>query len=237
VKKTFGDKIIKYVTNVGLPLDTRGWSKNEAPPYDGIAEFWTDMTVEELGQAIRDTAHIRWLRAARRQLRHRVGGTDRTSAACSVFKVSRGYLSMFTTKQMIPRVLGMLLAACLLVAPITTSFDFSLPNFRPPPLYLIEGYLDRAPQDAEIVDRIDITAQGRRHTLLITRYGMPGETGLDRYLSRVMAESFAIQGASEDVERLAGAPSGTKIAGTFAAYTGSSPWLLIVDLTAPAPKP
>jgi EthD domain-containing protein len=41
VKKTFGDKIIKYVTNVGLPLDTPGWSRNEAPPYDGIAEFWT----------------------------------------------------------------------------------------------------------------------------------------------------------------------------------------------------
>jgi EthD domain len=40
VKKTFGDKILKYVTNVGLPLDTRGWSRKEAPPYDGIAEFW-----------------------------------------------------------------------------------------------------------------------------------------------------------------------------------------------------
>src|SRR5262249_6865477 len=31
VKKTFGDKILKYVTNVGLPLDTHGWSRNEAP--------------------------------------------------------------------------------------------------------------------------------------------------------------------------------------------------------------
>jgi uncharacterized protein (TIGR02118 family) len=60
VKKTFGEKIIKYVTNVGLPLDTRGWSRNEAPPYDGIAEFWIDMTVEELDQAIRETAHILW---------------------------------------------------------------------------------------------------------------------------------------------------------------------------------
>jgi uncharacterized protein (TIGR02118 family) len=60
VKKTFGEKIIKYVTNVGLPLDTRGWSRNEAPPYDGVAEFWIDMTVEELGQAIRETAHILW---------------------------------------------------------------------------------------------------------------------------------------------------------------------------------
>jgi hypothetical protein len=131
----------------------------------------------------------------------------------------------------------MLLAACLLVAANTTAFEFSPPNFNAPSLYLIEGYLDRAPRDAEIVDRIAITVQGRRHTLLITRYGMPGETGPDRYLSRVLPQPFAIQGGSEDVERLAGAPPGTKIAGTFAAYTGSSPWLLIVDLTAPAPEP
>jgi len=60
VKKTFGDKIVKYVTNVGLPLDTRGWSRSEAPPYDGIAEFWIDMTVEELARAIRDTADVLW---------------------------------------------------------------------------------------------------------------------------------------------------------------------------------
>jgi hypothetical protein len=169
-----------------------------------------------------------------------VAMTEGTFAPGSVLKVNRGYLSMFTTKRTIPCVLGMLLAACLLIAAQTTSFAFSasLPNFRPPPLYLIEGYLDRAPKEADVLDRIGITAQGRRHTLLITRYATPGETGLDRYLSRVvMAHSFAIQGAPEDVDRLAGAPSGTKIAGTFAAYTGSSPWLLIVDLTAPPPKP
>jgi hypothetical protein len=144
---------------------------------------------------------------------------------------------MFTTKRTIPRVLGMLVAACLLVATHASSVDFSvLNNFHRPPLYIIEGYLDRAPKEAEIVDRIDITVQGRRHTLLIARYATPGETGLDRYLSRVMAQSFAIQGASEEVDRLAGAPPGTKIAGTFAAYTGGSPWLLIVDLVAPPPK-
>jgi hypothetical protein len=170
-------------------------------------------------------------------LRRRVAIADGTFAPGSVFKVNRGYLSMFTTKRTIPRVLGMLLAACLLVAAQTTSFALSA-YFRPPPLYLIEGYLDRAPKEADVLDRIDITAQGRRHTLLITRYATPGETGLDRYLSRVvMAQSFAIQGATEEVDRLAGAPPGTKIAGTFAAYTGGSPWLLIVDLTAPPPKP
>ncbi len=50
-----------------------------------------------------------------------------------------------------------------------------------------------------------------------------------------MAQPFAIEGTSEEVDRLADAPPGTKIAGMFAAYTHGSPWLLITDLTAPAP--
>ena len=32
VKKTFGDKILKYVTNVGLPLDTRAGRGTKRPP-------------------------------------------------------------------------------------------------------------------------------------------------------------------------------------------------------------
>jgi hypothetical protein len=71
--------------------------------------------------------------------------------------------------------------------------------------------------------------------LLVTRYGTPGETGLDRYLSRVMAQPFTIEGTSEDVARLANAPPGTKISGTFAVYTKGPPALLITDLVEPAP--
>jgi hypothetical protein len=146
---------------------------------------------------------------------------------------------MFAMKRTIPRTLGrLLLAACLLVVVRTASFALSpwSGDLHQPSLYIIEGYLDRAPRDAKVQDQIDITAHGRRHTLLVTRYGTPGETGLDRYLSRVMAQPFAIQGTSADVDRLVNAPAGTKIAGTFAAYTGGSPSLLIADLTAPAPK-
>lgn len=58
VKKTLGPKIIRYVTNVGLPLDVRGWSKDEAPPFDGIAEFWLDIEPADLEAVIRETAHI-----------------------------------------------------------------------------------------------------------------------------------------------------------------------------------
>ena len=145
---------------------------------------------------------------------------------------------MSTMKWMLFRAFTMLPAACLLVASRAASFAFSPspPFLHQPSLYVIEGYLDRAPQGAQVQDGIDISANGRRRTLLVTRYGTPGETGLDRYLSRVMAQPFTLRGTSQDVDRLVNAPPGTKIAGTFAAYTQGSPWLLIQDLTAPAPS-
>jgi hypothetical protein len=133
---------------------------------------------------------------------------------------------------------GLLPAAIylLLAAPVAAADLAPSPPFLPQPsLYVIEGYLDRAAQGIEIRDRIEISVDGRRRTLLVTRYGTPGQTGLDRYLSRVMAKPFTIKGTSENVERLIAAPPGTKIAGTFAAYTQGSPWLLIQDLTEPAP--
>ena len=146
---------------------------------------------------------------------------------------------MFAIQRPISAMFGsFLVAAALLVADRSPASAFSLwpEDLHQPSLYVIEGYLDRAPQGTKIQDRIDISAQGRQHTLLVTRYGTPGETGLDRYLSRVMARPFVIRGASEQVERLMDAPPGTKVAGTFAAYTHGSPWLRIADLTAPAPK-
>ena len=144
---------------------------------------------------------------------------------------------MFTLTRIVPRAFGSLLAAaCFLVAARSLAFS-AWPNDLPQPShYVIEGYLDHGPKDANICDRIDIVAHGKRHTLLVTHYGTPGETGLDRYLSRVMAKPFDIWGTSEDVDRLVDAPPGTKIAGTFAAYTQGAPSLLIADLTEPEPK-
>ena len=72
---------------------------------------------------------------------------------------------------------------------------------------------------------------------LITRYATPGETGLDRYLSRVMAQSFAVQGASEDVDRLARCAVWNEGRGHVRRVDGQWALLLIVDLTAPAPNP
>jgi hypothetical protein len=104
-----------------------------------------------------------------------------------------------------------------------------------PVYYIIEGYLDRAPKNVQIRDRIDIMVEGRRRTLLVARYGTPGETGLDHYLSRIMAKPFGISGTQEELDSLVEAPTGTRIAGTFAAYTQGAPWLLIANLAEPAP--
>jgi hypothetical protein len=130
-----------------------------------------------------------------------------------------------------------LAAACVFVARpgVSTAISPGVADLDRPSLVVIEGYLDRVAPDAKILDRVDIVADGRSHTLLVTRYGTPGETGLDRYLSRVMAQPFTIEGKSEDVARLANAPPGTKIAGTFAVYTQGPPSLLITDLVEPAP--
>jgi len=128
--------------------------------------------------------------------------------------------------------LGSVLALATQVGAFTI-WPFDLP--RQPQLYIIRGYLDEAPKDAKIADRIEIAANGKHRMLLVTWYGTPGETLLDRYLSRVMARPFTIRGPGEDVSRMIDAPSGTEIEGTFAAYTNGPPMLMITDLQRPAP--
>ena len=66
---------------------------------------------------------------------------------------------------------------------------FFLPS--PPRPYIIEGYLDRAPNGATIVDRIEIFASDRpKRWLLVTSYRAPGEIPLDRYLSRPLLHTY-----------------------------------------------
>jgi uncharacterized protein (TIGR02118 family) len=50
VARTFGDHLVRYLTNVGLPGNYSGWSPDEAPPFDGVSEFWFDMTREEFAR-------------------------------------------------------------------------------------------------------------------------------------------------------------------------------------------
>ena len=106
-------------------------------------------------------------------------------------------------------------------------------------LYTIHGYLDRAPEERRILDRIEVRTDGKVRTLLVTWYGTPGETMLDRHLSRNMSRRYTIHGSREEVRRLAGSAPGTKIRGMFTAYTLGPPWLRIAKLeltAAPVPR-
>jgi hypothetical protein len=162
---------------------------------------------------------------------------DRDLGARQVFHSLMKARRILARRHRVTRAFGVTLAACLFVARpgVSTAISPGVTDLDRPSLVIIEGYLDRVGTEAKVLDRVDIVADGRSHTLLVTRYGTPGETGLDRYLSRVMAQPFTIEGRSEDVARLANAPPGTKIAGTFAVYTKGPPSLLITDLVEPAP--
>jgi len=119
------------------------------------------------------------------------------------------------------------LAALVLVAAFaTTAFGF-IDSFG---LYTIEGYLDRAPNGATIVARLDIgTAGALRRQLLVTSYRRRGGS-LESQLS---AEPYLVWGRSEDVSRLLGAPEGSAVKGTFAVYPQAIASLLIASLDRP----
>ena len=134
------------------------------------------------------------------------------------------------------RVVQILLLAAAMFAGATGARASSLwPESLPkqPLLYVIHGYLDRAPEGTKILDRIDISANDHRRTLLVTWYGTPGETTLDRHLSRSMAQPYGIRGPAELVEHMGSAPAGTLIEGKFAVYESGPPWLLIGELDFP----
>lgn len=60
VRKTW-PFIKKYVTNVGLPFNYTGWSKDEAPPFDGMAEFWFDLDMETFEKTIKSKDYFETL--------------------------------------------------------------------------------------------------------------------------------------------------------------------------------
>lgn len=58
VLENFGDLITRYAVNVGLPGNYTGWSPEQLPPYDGIAEFCVDVSLDEMKAAIEPKADI-----------------------------------------------------------------------------------------------------------------------------------------------------------------------------------
>ena len=120
------------------------------------------------------------------------------------------------------------LAALIVVAVFaTTAFAF-VDSFQ---LYDIEGYLDRTPQGATIVARLDIgTAGAPRRQLFVTSYRRSG--GL--FDGKLSAEAYLLRGNPADVLRLLGAPQGSAVKGMFVVYPQAIASLLIASLDRPA---
>jgi hypothetical protein len=110
----------------------------------------------------------------------------------------------------------------------------SVPRIAPPPMYIIEGYLDRAPEKATVVDRVQIFTPGRqKRWLLVTSYRAPGEVMLGDYLSWRLRNAYAVSGTREEVDRLFDCAVGTEIKGTFVVYAPAYPLLVIAELDQP----
>ena len=127
------------------------------------------------------------------------------------------------------------IAAVLVLLTVATTASAFLSGRTEPPIYMIQGYLDRAPEGTTVVDRFQIATTGKpARWLLVTVYRSPGDVLLDRYLSREMMSPYLVMGKSDQVARLIGAPTGTEIKGTFVIYTSGPPSLFIAQLDLPS---
>ena len=94
-------------------------------------------------------------------------------------------------------------------------------------LYTIEGYMDRAPSQADVIGRVEVSAsKTRTRFLLVTacRTSRPAYDDVD------LAHGTLLRGKREDVSRLLSAPTGAAVKLTFAVYERPVTTLLIVDL-------
>lgn len=108
------------------------------------------------------------------------------------------------------------------------------PGFgAPPPLYDIEGYLDRAPEGTLVLEEVEIGKDDRRRTLLVTFYSRPGRgrdrSGLFRDLG-LFDPDFHLQGRPADVAEILNAPAGSFLNGTFKHSRRGVHTLLISDV-------
>ena len=105
---------------------------------------------------------------------------------------------------------------------------------RQPKIYRVVGYLDEAPKDGVIRDRITIQAPGQPdRELLVIDYRTPGETPLDFELSRNLGRRYRLMGPKTEVAKLLDIPKGVQFVAVFHAYTDGPPGLYIGDLEYP----
>jgi hypothetical protein len=94
-------------------------------------------------------------------------------------------------------------------------------------LYTIEGYMDRAPSEADVIGRVEVRAsKARTRYLLITACRSSKSACVDLQL----AHATHLRGRSEEISRLLGAPMGAAVKLTFAVYAQPVTSLLIVEL-------
>jgi hypothetical protein len=133
--------------------------------------------------------------------------------------------------------LSLVLAALSLIAGAAVAMAHhapSVPRIAPPAMYIIEGYLDRAPAKATVVDRVQIFTPGRqKRWLLVTSYRAPGEVMLGDYLSWPLENAYAVSGTREEVDRLFDCAAGAEVKGTFVVYAPAYPVLVIAELDQP----
>jgi hypothetical protein len=133
--------------------------------------------------------------------------------------------------------LSLALAALSLIAGAEVAMAHhppGVPRIGPPPMYIIEGFLDRAPEKVTVVDRVQISARGRqKRWLLVTAYRAPGEVMLGDYLSWPLTNGYVVNGTPEELDRLFGCAAGTEVKGTFVVYAPPYPLLVIAELDQP----
>ena len=109
-----------------------------------------------------------------------------------------------------------------------------------PTLSMIEldGYLDRAPDGAKIVDTVRLVRGSRARDLVVVRWarvagGSPG-TAIDAPLERGGGR-LEIAGTAERVERILGAAEGARVEGSFVRVRLADR-LIVNSLESPAPS-
>ena len=94
-------------------------------------------------------------------------------------------------------------------------------------LYTIEGYMDRAPSQAKIVGRVELSESiTRTRNLLVTACRSSRAT----YDDLELAHAARLHGKSGEVSRLLAAPAGAAVKVTFAVYAQPVTSLLIAQI-------
>ncbi|MEA2626795.1 MAG: hypothetical protein QOD06_2840 [Candidatus Binatota bacterium] len=103
-------------------------------------------------------------------------------------------------------------------------------------LYRIRGYLDRAPEGAEIIDRVQITRRGEKpRELYVLKYQDYPEVSLTQHLSHANpSRPYHVEGDEQLVARLFSARPGAEVHGVFYRRHAAGNWLYVGALDAPA---